>query len=584
MGAVMNSRSVGLILALAGAQLLRAAAADISFTPAALDFKYQAGGALPASQTLQIKSTGATALSFTLSVTGPLPYSAQWLSLSAGAGTTSASIKVYVNPTGMPAGSYGGNIVITSPAAANVTHTVPVTLEVGDPAATLTASTGSLTFNYVSGGGLPGAQPVVLMTNGGALTASITISGGTWLKATPSGSIALVGLPGTVSVSVDPTGLAPGSYSGKITFASTNAANKSISVNVTLNVTAGVPTISSLWPPGALANSTDLVITVTGTNFFSTSAASYGNTALATTMLSPTTLLVTIPATLLTTPGNLGIVVTTPTAAAPSTASNFVVYGPGPQIWAVANSASYTTSTVSPGGIVTIYGVGLGPATLTTFPGTSPLPTSLPATGAATSVTIDGKPAPLLYTSATQVNCIVPYAAAAKSGTKVDLVLTYNSVDSTAFKVSVVDADPGVFTVDSSGMGQGAILNYDSTTGDYTVNGAANAAAKGSIIVIYTTGFGVTTCTDAQGSTCAATAPDETLLITGNVVPAGAVTVTIGNQSAAVQAAVSPIGSVPGLLQINATVPTGVAVGKAVPVVVSVGQAQSQAKVTMAVK
>src|SRR4051794_20848222 len=73
----------------------RAAAPDISFSPATLNFKYQVGNALPASQSLQVKSTGA-ALTFTLSVTGPLPYSAQWLSLSSNSGTTgTVPIKVF---------------------------------------------------------------------------------------------------------------------------------------------------------------------------------------------------------------------------------------------------------------------------------------------------------------------------------------------------------------------------------------------------------------------------------------------------------------------------------------------------------
>src|SRR5262249_23611453 len=79
------------------------AAPDISLSPANLSFKYQVGSALPASQTLQIKSTG-TALAFAMSTTGPLPYSAQWLSLSANSGTTPASVKVTVNPTGLPSG------------------------------------------------------------------------------------------------------------------------------------------------------------------------------------------------------------------------------------------------------------------------------------------------------------------------------------------------------------------------------------------------------------------------------------------------------------------------------------------------
>jgi uncharacterized protein (TIGR03437 family) len=197
----------------------------------------------------------------------------------------------------------------------------------------------------------------------------------------------------------------------------------------------------------------------------------------------------------------------------------------------------------------------------------------LPATGAATSVTIDGHAAPLLYTSASQVSCITPYAVAAQHGTQVNLVLTYNSLASTAFPVNVVDTNPGVFSMDASGAGQGAILNYNATTTDYTVNSSANAALKGSIVVIYATGFGQTNPVGV-----------ETQLITGVVVPVAAVTVTIGGQAATVLAAQAPLGSVPGVLQINATVPTTLTAGAALPVLVTMGSATSQAHVTMAVK
>ena len=570
------------------ANLASAAALDIALTPATLNFKYQTGAALPASQTLQIKSTGVP-LNFTISTTGPLPYSAQWLSVSANSGATAATIKVYVNPTGLPSGSYSGTISINSPAAATPIQNFPVTLDVGDAPATLIASTGSLTYSFVTGGAAPLSQAVVLMTTGGALTASITVSGGAWLKASPSGSIALVGLPGAITVTVDPTGLAPNSYTGKIVFASGTSANKSVTVNVTLNVTAGVPSIQAggVWPPGTLVTSPATIVTLTGANFFSTSVASIGTVAgtvaLTTTVLSATTMLVTIPATLMITAGNLAITIATPTAAAPSAPATFVVYGPGPQVWAVANAASYTTATVSPGGIVTIYGIDLGPTLLTTFPGTSPIPTSLPAAGAATSVTVDGAPAPLLYTSATQVSCIVPYAVALKSGTPVNLVLTYSGTASAAFPVDVVDADPGVFTVDASGRGQGAILNFNAATGDYTVNSSSNAAAKGGTVVIYITGFGATTCVDTLTSTCVPAA-NESNLIAGTVTSVTPVTVSIDGLPATVQASAAPIGSVPGVLQINTTVPATAKPGNAVPVIVSVGLAKSQLRVTMVVK
>jgi uncharacterized protein (TIGR03437 family) len=584
-----KKRAAGLPLVLCFAALTvastaRGATPDISLSPANLSFKYQVGNALPASQSLQVKSTG-TALSFTLSVTGPLPYSAQWLSISSNAGTTPATIKIFVNPTGLPSGTYSATIVVNSPPAATPSQNLGVTLDVGDAAATLTASTGALTFNYVTAGVAAASQPLVLMTSGGALSAAITVTGGTWLKVSPSASIALVGLPGTVTVSVDTTGLAPGAYTGKITFTAASAANKSVAVDVTLNVTAGVPAIGvgGIWPPGALVSSAAMTVTITGSNYFATSVASIGTTALTTTYLSPTTLLAAIPANLMTSAGNLPITVATPTAAAPSAPAIFVVYGPGPQVWAVTNSASYTTSTISPGGIITIYGINLGPASLTTFPGASPIPTSLPASGAATSIKIDGVSAPILYTSATQASCIVPYALAGKIGNSVNVVLTYNAVASANFAVSVAAADPGMFTIDASGTGQGAILNYNAVTADYTVNGSTNSAAKGSTVVLYVTGFGATVCANAGGSLCVPGAA-EANLIAGNVTPVASVTVTIDGQGAAVQGAAAPIGSVPGLLQINVTVPTGATAGKAVPVVVSIGGVKSQSRVTMAVK
>jgi len=571
-------------MALSCAGVVRAATPDLAITPATLDFKYTTGATLPVAQALQIKSTGA-ALNFTIAITGAFPYLADWLSVSAVSGTTSASLNVYVNPTSLPGGSYTGIITINSAAAATPVHTVTVTLEVGNAPATLSASTNALTFNYVTGAAAPASQPIELLTSGGALTVSIAITGGTWLQASPTGSISLVGLPGTINVSVNPASLAPGAYTGQISFSSSNAANKSVAVTVALNVAAAVPTIAAggIWPPGVFANSPATVITITGTNFFSTSIVSIGGITLTKTLVGPTTLLATIPASLLTTAGTLPIVVTTPTATAASAPAPFTAYGPGPQLWAVTNGASANMSVVSPGGIVTIYGVGLGPLAITPFPGTNPLPVALPAAAPSTSVTINGLAAPLLYTSATQVSCIVPYAIAVQSGNAASLVLTYSGTPSAPFSVNVVDTDPGIFTLDASGVGQGAILNFNSTTGNYTVNTATNAATAGSTVVIYATGFGVINCVSTATSTCTP-APDETQLVAGTVTPAAAVAVTIGGQTAIVQAALAPIGSVPGLLQINVTVPAGIPASGVVPVVVTFGVASSQPRVTIALK
>ena len=60
----------------------------------------------------------------------------------------------------------------------------------------------------------------------------------------------------------------------------------------------------------------------------------------------------------------------------------------------------------------------------------------------------------------------------------------YRGVRSNAVTLAVAATAPGLFTANSSGKGQGAILNQDGT-----VNTAANPAAAGSIVQIFLTGL-----------------------------------------------------------------------------------------------
>src|SRR5207302_11341890 len=113
-----------------------------------------------------------TPFSYLLSSTVRLPLSAQVLSSSANSGASPSTIKVFVNATGLPSGSYSATIVVNAPGAATATQSYGVSLDVGDAADTLVASTSAVTFNYITGGAAPGSQPVVLTTTGGALTAS----------------------------------------------------------------------------------------------------------------------------------------------------------------------------------------------------------------------------------------------------------------------------------------------------------------------------------------------------------------------------------------------------------------------------
>jgi uncharacterized protein (TIGR03437 family) len=582
------------ILLLQGAAFAYQTTTNLAFSPATINFTYTIGSALPAAQTLQIKSTGA-ALSFTIS-----QIAAPWIILSAYSGTTPASIKIYVNPTSLPSGGQQATITVNAPNASSTTQTYIVTLEVSDPPPTLVPNTTSMTFTYATDqAAFPAAQPVVLTSTGAAIEAVIAVSGGTWLTAQYSGTISIAGVPSTIDVSVNPTGLAQGSHSASIKFTPVNTAIAAVTVTVTLNVTLGTPVITGLWPPGALIGSPNMVVTVSGSSFYSTSTASIGSVKLAApNLLSSNAMLIAIPAGLMTAAGALPITITNPTAPGPSVttpASTFQVYMPGPQVMAVTDSASYVAGNVAPGEIITIYGLGLGPSTLFPLTIQDPLLTSLPPSVAAqTTVTIDGIAAPLLYTSASEVSCIVPLEVAAKVGSQVSLSVTYNSISvASPTLVNVVAANPGLFTMDASGTGQGAILNYDPVAENYSVNGTKNPAVSGTTIaVLYLTGYGLTNCTTipASGSTpaepCVPNATEQNL-ISGKVSPNLPVSVTIGGQSAAGAVAQAPLGGVPGLLQVNVQVPSGVSSGNAL-VVVTLGsgtaQFNSQAKVTMAIK
>src|SRR5262249_15938009 len=109
---------------------------------------------------------------------------------------------------------------------------------------------------------------------------------------------------------------------------------------------------------------------------------------------------------------------------------------------------------------------------------------------------------------------------------------------------------------------------------DFRLNSAANPAAKGSVVMIYGTGEGKT---DPPGT--AGLASEGTLQH-----PVAPVSVLIGGQPAEVLYAGSAPGLVMGLLQGNARVPELSEGGSAVPVVLTIGRANSHPSATLAVQ
>jgi uncharacterized protein (TIGR03437 family) len=228
------------------------------------------------------------------------------------------------------------------------------------------------------------------------------------------------------------------------------------------------------------------------------------------------------------------------------------------------NAASFLPGSVAPGEIVTVFGSAIGPCF-----GTGPRltrPGFLDSEVGNTRVLFDDVPAPLVYVSSSQVSAVVPYSVARKTSVKVQI--EHQGSRSNTVMVPVAEAAHGIFTIDSSGKGQGAILNQDGT-----VNSASNPALTGSIVSLYATGEGETEPAGVDGR------------IAGDVLPKPLLPVSalIDGISAEILYAGAAPGLVAGVLQVNARVPQGV-LGSGVPVVLAIGTGKSQPGVTMAVR
>jgi uncharacterized protein (TIGR03437 family) len=226
-------------------------------------------------------------------------------------------------------------------------------------------------------------------------------------------------------------------------------------------------------------------------------------------------------------------------------------------IGAVTNAASNLTGPIAPGELITIYGSGLGPASLVQFQLNSF--GLVPTLVGGTSVFVNGAPAPVLYTSANQVGAVTPFGL---SGSNAQVIVTFQGQASAAASVPVTQAAPGVFQL---GPGQIVALNQDGT-----INGADHPAPAGSFLTVYATGAGQT---NPPGQDGAIAAPPLGL-------PNFPVTVSLGGKSAQVQYAGAAPGQVQGVMQVNAVVPSGLTAGP-VPMVVAVGGVNSQSGVVV---
>lgn len=551
----------------------------LSLTPTTVNFTYQIGSTqLPAAQTVQVKRSGAgAALDFTVTLNPAAP----WLIVTPMAGKTGTSISLRVNPTSLIAGTYSTVLQVDASGSAGAVGAA-VRFTVKNPPPTMTATPATLAFDWrTDASTVPVPQTIAVTTNGEPFTVTAAGTGGTWLSISPNVGVVLSGSPFTVTVSVATTGLVPGTYSGKVSLTSLTAANKSINITVTLTVTPGTAVLSSVWPNAAPIGSEDATITIRGSHLFKASVVKANTTDLTATWISTDVMLAVIPKSLLAAQATLQITVNNSPQPA-SNVMNFSVTPPGPRIDTVVNAASFAvpsaTPSIAPGEIVSVFGSGLGPGTAQlASPVGGAFPTTLGSPAAVVEFeTLTGSwtAAPLISIQANQINCQAPFGIPATAG--LHLRVTYNAITSSSFTFDGVAAEPGVFTVDSSGRGQAAALNYNETTQTYSLNNGSNPVSKGGVLILFLTGAGAISPVPSPEGQLSAASPVPALV--------GTASVSIGGEAASVLSATAVPGSLGGLAQLNVSVPGTLKAGKELAVVVSVAGRNTPATATVAVK
>jgi len=170
-----------------------------------------------------------------------------------------------------------------------------------------------------------------------------------------------------------------------------------------------------------------------------------------------------------------------------------------PRITSIANAASFYRPPTDPnqpglgvagGSIIAIFGENLSYDT--SMPVGFPLPMQL----ADTSVTIGGIAAPLFYVSPTQINAMVPSAVGFRALRRGDfrtvpVEIKVGSQSSESQMLRITAYGLGIFTLDSSGCGQGLVYQQDAD-GSISLNGPENSADPGkSILTVIATGAGL---------------------------------------------------------------------------------------------
>jgi hypothetical protein len=199
-------------------------APGLSVTPGFIRETADPGSTTPKTQTLRVANSGSGPLTWTAAE------GATWLSLSASAGSAPADVVVTIDPTGLPPGAYADTIRFTSPEATNDPILVPVDLSIAQPA--LVVSPEAIVDAVGPGDNTPRVHTLSVSNGGVGALAWTAARSGSWISLAPDAGIT----PGSITVTLNPAGLAPGVHVGEVVVTAPGASGSPARIPVTFTI------------------------------------------------------------------------------------------------------------------------------------------------------------------------------------------------------------------------------------------------------------------------------------------------------------------------------------------------------------
>lgn len=567
-------------------------------SPSGLAFYATQPGPDPRSQRVSVVNAGEGLLSWT--ATARTLSGKDWLSVTRSDAATSVgelagSFTVRASATGLEEGDHYGTVTVSSPDAVNSPQLVTVVLRVGPPQETprIIPSPAGVVLSDTN------TQNIVLFNTGQTDVQFYTgwEGGPSLFSVTPNSGAIPAG--GSTTVALQRTGEFNGLRRTALAFSFTGAESRSVDVVVLGNTAGGAATLSaastgSVRPAAVTCTPTQLVVvsTLLGSGFTVpagwptpvevrvmddcgqpqnsgsvTVSFSNGDTPISLVSLGGGRWSGTwVGRNALTPQVTVTVSADDPTTKLRGifrTSGGVEINSEPPVVFdgGIVNAASMAGSApVAPGSFVSIFG-----SKLATTPATNEI-LPLQSTLGVTTVTLGGVVLPLQHASDGQINAVIPYNV--PLNTPQSMLIRRGTALSVPEQVIVTSSQPGIFTRDQAGTGQGMVVNRE-----FRVVDSSNPAKPGEYLAVFSTGLGDVTPASVAGQP----APSSPLAETS-----APVTAKIGD----LDAEVSYSGLAPGftgLYQVNVRVPDAVPAGATVPLVISIN-GRTSPPVTIAVQ